>query len=89
MYTDNVFFFMISRFLTNVLSVLSIKKIFYSKAFQYLRYKKVFLDEDLKTRFSDIKKKLEKATKIQKLPQKIPDCFSITTINLICFMKML
>ena len=33
-------------------------------------YKKVFLDENPKTRFSDMKKKLQKATKIKKMYSK-------------------
>ena len=46
----------------NILKVLLIKVILYSKAFKYLRYKKVFLDENPKTRFSDIK--LQKTAQI-------------------------
>ena len=39
-----------------ILLVFSIKVIAYSKTFQYLRYKKVFLDENPKTRLLDLKK---------------------------------
>ena len=42
--------------------VFSKKVILYSKAFKYPRYKKVFNDENLKARFSDMKK-LQKASK--------------------------
>ena len=47
------------RFLETFMVVLSIKVILYSKTHKYMRYKKVFLDENLKTRFSDINKLLK------------------------------
>ena len=54
-YRKNVFS-IISRFLFNKsLLVLSIKVILYSKASKYLRDKTNFLDENPKTRFSDMK----------------------------------
>ena len=43
--------------------VLSVKVMEYSRAFLYMRYKKVFLNENPKTRFIDMKK-LQKATQI-------------------------
>ena len=58
-----MYFLSFEDFFNKTLLVLSIKVILYRKAFQYLRYKKVFLDENPKTRFSDMKK-LQKATKI-------------------------
>ena len=69
--------------------VLSICVIFCSQAFQYLCYKKVFLDENPKTWFLDMKK-LQKATKVLKCPpKKIPKWFSTNIIHPICFMKLL
>ena len=54
----------ISRFFKHtILLIMSIKDILNSKTFKYPYYKKVFLDENLKTRFSDMKK-LQKATQI-------------------------
>ena len=50
-------------FVNKLWLVLPIKVILYTKAFKYVRYKKFFLDENLKTRFSDMKK-TPKATKI-------------------------
>ena len=49
----NDFFNIISRFNKKLYSI---KVMFYSKAFQYMCYKKVFLDENPKTRLTDIKK---------------------------------
>ena len=48
-------FSIISRFLCQILLVLSIWVISNNKAFQYLHYKRVFLDENPKTRFSGMK----------------------------------
>ena len=42
--------------LTKYVGLVKKKVINYNKAFNYLRYKKVFLDENLKTWFSDMKK---------------------------------
>ena len=53
----------ISRFFNKIMFALLKNVNFDSKAFKYPRYKKVFLDENPKTRFSDMKK-LQKTTKI-------------------------
>ena len=76
------------RFLETFMVVLSIKGILYSKTYKYMRYKKVFLDENLKTRFSDINKLL-KVIKKHVFLKKNPEGFSIKTIDSICVMKML
>ena len=49
--------------------VLSIKVILYSKAIKFLRYKKVFLGENPKTRFLDMKKLYKKKMSTKKNPE--------------------
>ena len=55
-------FSIISRFFNTIMLILSEKVIVSSKAFKYPRYKKVFIDENPKTGFSDmtIFKKLQR-----------------------------
>ena len=55
--------------------VWSQKMIFYSKAFKYPRYNKVFLDENLKIRFSDMKKlpKVKKNIKMYSIKKLLSD----------------
>ena len=55
-----MYFLLFQDFLNTIMLVLSKKGIIYNKAFKYLRYKKVFLDENPKIKFSDMKK-LQKA----------------------------
>ena len=54
--TWKMYFLSSQDFVNHILLVLSTKVIVYSMTFQYLRYKKVFLDENPKTRFLDTKK---------------------------------
>ena len=72
--------------LNKIMLPLSKKVIFYSKAFLYPPYKKVFIGKNPKVRFSD----LQNSKKHQKYKNssKIPEWFSITTIVPIRFMKM-
>ena len=46
-----MYFVSFQDFFNNVVLVLSIRVILYSKGFKYLRYKKFFLDENPKIRF--------------------------------------
>ena len=59
-----IYFLSFQEFFNKIMLVFSKKVILYSKAFKYPRYKKVFNDENLKARFSDMKK-LQKASKIK------------------------
>ena len=54
-----------------------------------MRYKKVFLDENSKTRFSDMKKPKKPPIYKNVLQKKIPEWFSIKIVDPICFIKLL
>ena len=60
----------ISRFFNNIVLIFSIWVISYSKVFQYLRYKKVFLDENQKQGFQTWKKTLKSHKNKIKNPSK-------------------
>ena len=64
------------------------KVISYSKAVKYLRYKKVFLTANPKTRFSDMTKTLKSHKNIKYFQKTQSECFSIKTIDPIRFMKL-
>ena len=57
------FYISFQDFFNKILLFFSIRVILYGKAFKYMLYKKVFLDENPKTRFSDMKK-IQKASEI-------------------------
>ena len=85
---DKCIFYHLKICLTKFCWFCQLKVIVYSKLFQYLHYKKVYFWRKCKNKVFR-QKKLQQATKIQKGPQtKIPECFNITTINPIRFIKM-
>ena len=55
-----MYFLSFQDFFNTIMLVLSEKVIVYSKSFKYPRYKKVFIDENSKTGFSDMKKSVLK-----------------------------